>query len=93
MNSWDKFTSDPDGLGVRGSPFVRVLVGLGFIGLDIEAIWTGDIKLGKHDNSEHLLFSSSPFAFIVACAVLALMAAWALSSARDRYLMHGKSDA
>ena len=90
MTFWEKLTSDPVGADWRGSPLVRVVVGLALIGLDVEAIWTGDIKLGKHDNSEHLQFSDRPVMFFVACAGLALMAAWALSSARQRYLMHGK---
>jgi len=88
MNRWEKLTTDPR-LGPRSaSPLARAALGLGLLFFDLHIIFTDSIRIGKAGNGTYIHFADHPKTLVFTCIGVTLVAIWALSSARKRYLMH-----
>ncbi len=88
VNFWEKLINDPACGPRSASPLARAAIGLGFLFFELHILVTGAIRVGKAGDGIYIHFADHPRTFVLACIAVALVAAWGITNARKRYLMH-----
>jgi len=90
MSIWEKLITSPD-LGPRtGSPLVRAALGLLALNFALHTIYYGAVALNKSAPYRYIYFADHPIVVSLLCICALLAAAWGLTDARARYLMHDR---